>query len=162
MPNNQNPVFTDNTTILGDGTEENPLVGVGGGASPGGAKGDAQFNDGSGGFASAAELTAGWTFEIDSSGNLQIIAPAGKFISIIGPGGVVIDGSGAIVAIQREFGQGDTTLGNLANAVLAKGGRFNIANVQTFANNAAAVAGGLVSGDVYKNGADPDLLCIVD
>lgn len=26
MPNNQNPVFTDNTSITGDGTEDNPLV----------------------------------------------------------------------------------------------------------------------------------------
>lgn len=26
MPSNQNPVFTDNTTILGDGTVENPLT----------------------------------------------------------------------------------------------------------------------------------------
>jgi len=30
-----------------------------------------------------------------------------------------------------------------------------------YANNAAAIAGGLAVGDVYRNGADPDLLCIV-
>jgi hypothetical protein len=32
---------------------------------------------------------------------------------------------------------------------------------QVFANNAAALAGGLVSGDVYRTGGDPDTLCIV-
>jgi len=31
----------------------------------------------------------------------------------------------------------------------------------TYANNAAAIAGGLVVGDLYCNGADPDLVCIV-
>ena len=31
----------------------------------------------------------------------------------------------------------------------------------TYANNAAAIAGGLVVGDLYRNGADPDLVCIV-
>jgi len=31
----------------------------------------------------------------------------------------------------------------------------------TYANNAAAVSGGLVSGDMYRTGADPDVLCIV-
>jgi hypothetical protein len=28
MPSNQNPVFTDNVSVLGDGTEENPLHGA--------------------------------------------------------------------------------------------------------------------------------------
>lgn len=31
----------------------------------------------------------------------------------------------------------------------------------TYANNAAAVSGGLVAGDLYRTGADPDVLCIV-
>lgn len=30
-----------------------------------------------------------------------------------------------------------------------------------YANNAAAVAGGLVEGDFYRTGADPDVVCIV-
>lgn len=36
-----------------------------------------------------------------------------------------------------------------------------IQNVQVFANNAAAVAGGLAVGDLYRTGADPDFLCTV-
>lgn len=30
-----------------------------------------------------------------------------------------------------------------------------------FANNAAAIAGSLVLGQLYRTGADPDLLCVV-
>ena len=36
--------------------------------------------------------------------------------------------------------------------------RLNIANIPTYANKAAAVAGGLVAGDIYRTG---DNLCIV-
>jgi hypothetical protein len=38
---------------------------------------------------------------------------------------------------------------------------INFANLQVFANNAAAIAGGLLTGDVYRTGADPDPVCIV-
>ena len=30
-----------------------------------------------------------------------------------------------------------------------------------YANNAAAVAGGLVAGQLYRTGADPDVVCVV-
>lgn len=30
-----------------------------------------------------------------------------------------------------------------------------------FANNAAAVAGGLIAGQFYRSGADPDVVCVV-
>lgn len=45
-------------------------------------------------------------------------------------------------------------------------GRINFSNgttntIPTFANNAAAVLGGLNPGDVYKTGGDPDLLAVV-
>lgn len=30
-----------------------------------------------------------------------------------------------------------------------------------YANNAAALAGGLTAGDRYRTGGDPDLLCVV-
>ena len=159
MPNNQNPVFTDNDTILGDGTEENPLHAESGGGAPGGVEGDAQFNNGAGGFAAAQELFAGFTFSI-AGGNLIIAAPAGKFISIIagnGGGGIVIDGSGAgdPVHICRDFNSGDVILGNSVNLLQI------LAGVPVFANNAAAIGGGLAVGNVYRTGADPDFLAIV-
>lgn len=39
--------------------------------------------------------------------------------------------------------------------------RSNLVGTPIFANNAAAVAGGLTVGTFYRTGADPDLLCIV-
>jgi hypothetical protein len=37
----------------------------------------------------------------------------------------------------------------------------NLGTIAAYPNNAAALAGGLVSGDMYRTGGDPDLLCIV-
>jgi hypothetical protein len=34
-------------------------------------------------------------------------------------------------------------------------------NLPVYANNSAAVAGGLVAGDFYRTGADPDIVCVV-
>jgi hypothetical protein len=39
--------------------------------------------------------------------------------------------------------------------------RLNITGIPVYANNAAAIAGGLVAGDLYRTNGDPDLLCIV-
>jgi hypothetical protein len=36
-----------------------------------------------------------------------------------------------------------------------------VASVPAFANNAAAIAGGMAAGLIYRTGADPDALCIV-
>ena len=36
-----------------------------------------------------------------------------------------------------------------------------LAGLSAYANNAAAIAGGLVSGDIYRTGGDPDSICIV-
>jgi hypothetical protein len=37
----------------------------------------------------------------------------------------------------------------------------NIANLSVYADNAAAITGGLVAGDLYRTGSDPDPVCIV-
>ena len=36
-----------------------------------------------------------------------------------------------------------------------------LAGVPVYANNAGAISGGLTAGSIYRNGADPDMLCIV-
>jgi len=38
---------------------------------------------------------------------------------------------------------------------------LQILTLPVYANNGAAIAGGLVSGELYRNGADPDLVCVV-
>jgi hypothetical protein len=53
----QQPIFTDNSTILGDGTEEHPLHGSGGGGgTPGGADNDIQFKSGASSFGGSNDL----------------------------------------------------------------------------------------------------------
>ena len=37
----------------------------------------------------------------------------------------------------------------------------NYPNLSVYANNAAALAGGLIVGDLYRTGADPDTVCVV-
>jgi hypothetical protein len=37
----------------------------------------------------------------------------------------------------------------------------NLPSLQVFANNAAAISGGLNVGDLYRTGADPDPVCVV-
>jgi hypothetical protein len=34
-------------------------------------------------------------------------------------------------------------------------------NLPVYANNAAAITGGLVAGDFYRTGGDPDTVCVV-
>ncbi len=41
------------------------------------------------------------------------------------------------------------------------GGVINVTSLPSYANNAAALAGGLVTGDIYRSGGDPDAICIV-
>lgn len=67
--------------------------------------------------------------------------------------GVHLD-NGALVI--REIGVDDRFI------IKATTGNINIVNkLYSYANNAAAIAGGLVAGDLYRTGADPDVVCIV-
>lgn len=53
---------------------------------------------------------------------------------------------------------------NYLNSVILKpsgGMRLLLAGCPVYANNAAAIAGGLVQGDLYRTGGDPDSVCIV-
>ena len=55
---------------------------------------------------------------------------------------------------------------SLANVVVLEAQKPNAINrpqftLKVFANNAAAITGGLVAGDLYRTGADPDLIAIV-
>ena len=38
---------------------------------------------------------------------------------------------------------------------------ISLTALPVYANNAAAMAGGLVAGDLYRTGSDPDLVCVV-
>lgn len=54
------------------------------------------------------------------------------------------------------------TVGTVANyALYTAGGRVHYSGLPIYGNNAGALAGGLVAGDLYRTNGDPDLLCIV-
>jgi len=50
--------------------------------------------------------------------------------------------------------------GNIGN-ISAPTSKLHITGLQVFANNAAAIAGGLTAGAFYRTGADPDTVCVV-
>jgi hypothetical protein len=77
MPGNQNPVFTDNSTVFGDGTEEHPLT-AGGGNAPAGNQGDVQFNN-HGVFGNANAIYAGAVTNLSSAGAYTFEAPTYSF-----------------------------------------------------------------------------------
>ncbi len=46
-------------------------------------------------------------------------------------------------------------------AFFSAGGNIHFAGLPIYADNAAAIAGGLVAGDLYRTNADPDTVCVV-
>lgn len=78
--------------------------------------------------------------------------------------GAAGDGVGQLLAklrdIERRLDE------NTAGLLRAAGVRFTpagmvLTGVPVYANNAAAISGGLVVGALYRTGANPDPLCIV-
>jgi hypothetical protein len=112
----QNPVYTDGTTITGDGTSEHPLAGVGGGGTPGGADTAIQFND-AGAFAGNA--TDGFTIpgaSIFPTGEIDFIAAPGEFGQFLG-------GDTASMGLQID---GTTSPNDLEIANEETGGTLNL------------------------------------
>jgi hypothetical protein len=66
-------------------------------------------------------------------------------------------GTGSNPTTTFEFRRGSGTSGKVAVRVPA----LNVVTMPVYANNAAAVSGGLVAGDLYRTGADPDPVMIV-
>jgi hypothetical protein len=162
MPENQNPVFCDES-LAGDGTAENPLGVEGGPVNPGGSAGDVQLNDGAGKFTSANLFSSGAAqVSVDASGNI-LIQTTQNLTLLISPGGE-LSINGPNTAINNDFSafSNSTFIGN------NNGGLTTISSLtvlmdalQTFANNAAAVTGGLQVNQLYRDGADPEHVCIV-
>lgn len=102
-------------------------------------------------------------------------------VQLRGKTGVVINAGdpGSVLTIRADawdiFNNNDTALATLAIAAAGltinaaskpfnfAGSKFNfnLAGVAVFANNAAAITGGLLAGDLYRTGANPDVVCIV-
>lgn len=72
--------------------------------------------------------------------------------------GLVTVDSGATVILDSGVTIVFDSGASLVNANMQ--GTTSIRNLQIFANNAAALAGGLVIGNLYRDGGDPDHVCI--
>lgn len=54
-----------------------------------------------------------------------------------------------------------TGAGNVGIGTKTPGSKLSVVGLPVYANNAAALAGGLVAGDFYHTGGDPDLVAVV-
>jgi hypothetical protein len=101
----QNPVFTDNTTITGDGTEEHPLTGASS-SGPGGNSGDVQLNV-SGAFGNVEEQApaSDTQFTVDNSGNF-VFQTNGNILFDIEGNWEVVTSAGSMNFISNAPGRG--------------------------------------------------------
>lgn len=70
--------------------------------------------------------------------------------------------SGSYLVFQTHGTASDVV--NYLDSLIVKpsgGLRLLLAGCPSYANNAAAIAGGLIAGDLYRTGGDPDSVCIV-
>lgn len=54
-----------------------------------------------------------------------------------------------------------TSSGNVGIGTIDPKSKLHVVGLSVYANNAAAVAGGLTAGAFYRTGADPDVVCVV-
>jgi hypothetical protein len=92
-----------------------------------------------GGFGIASGGVAGWTA---SSTSAVVTLDSG--MSRSGPASIAI---------------GNGTLGDASGKLSLA--HINLNSLVVYTSNAAAIAGGLAAGDVYRTGTDPDVVCIV-
>lgn len=69
--------------------------------------------------------------------------------------------AGADAYIMRFGVEGITNGFTMAYKHIGTRPLYNFSDIPVYANNAAAVVGGLAAGHLYRTGGDPDLLCIV-
>jgi hypothetical protein len=161
------------------------LEGGGGGGIPGGATSQLQYNN-AGAFGGVAESTY-----VPASHLLTIADPNLDFEVFSGPaeqnGIIVSDGgltvqageSGSFIQLNADSdidvsssngdfnlssANGGIEISNAGTVLLsstASPPKYSIFNLPVFANNAAAIAGGLTAGNLYRTGANPDPVCIV-
>lgn len=145
----------------------------GGGNMPSGGAGYGNL-----GVAGAVNITGGMGYN-STGGNVSIIAGATSCWALGGAvhSDVIIRGGmnyavADAASIVAEGGyvnggcSGNSTGGNLIlKAGVGQGagqpGKIQMIGLPVYANNAAAIAGGLTAGSLYRTGADPDPVCVV-
>jgi hypothetical protein len=94
----------------------------------------------------------------------------GDIILLTTPGGASISvsdkGTGSLT-VTDNGGNGVTLINgqlrfqNAGNWISIKSSGIQILSLPTYTSNETAVAGGLIQGDLYRTGGDPDVVCVV-
>ena len=115
---------------------------------------------------SGAGLDNFYVFDASSSVTALAITPSGNLVvSRVGVFGWTPTRVGAVpdVALSRlapaSLALGNGTFGNVGGKLFLA--HVNVNSLISYPNNAAAIVGGLVAGDLYRTGADPDVVCVV-
>lgn len=95
----------------------------------------------------------------DSSPNGgQVVIQSASFMSLDAGGDFQFSGSGVATIVANS----DATIQSISGRVILQGSTAtSVVGLQIFANNAAAISGGLAVNDLYRTGADPDVVCAV-
>lgn len=143
----------------------------GGGGTPAGSTGDFQINN-AGSFGTFVDINASSLANLASNGLLTIDLANGLSLTASGGFGIALVAAaaslfmqGTLVEINGAFASGDTIIGNSANVLTLHDPNLrdvvSMPDLPVFANNAAALSGGLSVNNLYRTGADPDTICVV-
>lgn len=141
--------------------------------NPAGIQGDLQLNN-NGVFGTANDVWPGASinFDLNIGSGLSVNLPVGgvTFQSQLGFDAIAsectfeaTEGNVQFTADIASvfFNAGIAIDLNAPTQILLTSQNITFANLPVFANNAAAQAGGLFTGSIYRTGADPDQVCIV-
>lgn len=117
-------------------------------------------------WASSSTTTGGGGWASLSAGSGGPSGGAGGTISINAGSGIGGDSDGGSVSIAAGAKHGAGTKGFISLiGDTTVNGQFGattvVLSLSVYANNAAAITGGLVTGQLYRTGADPDTVCVV-
>jgi hypothetical protein len=147
------------------------------GALPGGSSGDVQLNV-SGAFGNAEGFDTTAQFSYTNAMRAIGGTDGGQHVIAAGPtsnNSIALDGNafscdcvetGAQVQFEAdstiEFESNTDAVDFTAATIISfTAPKYNVNALQIFANNAAAISGGLAAGDLYRTGANPDPVCVV-
>jgi hypothetical protein len=109
--------------------------------------------------ASKLHVTGGSAFITGDSGGLAASAGAGLALKESTSGAEVFGfdyGTGSPKPLLLQSPGGNVGIGTTTPT-----SKLHVVGLAVFANNAAAVAGGLTAGAFYRTGGDPDVVCVV-
>ena len=107
--------------------------------------------------------SAGDNIDLNSAGSISIAASGGG-MNIFNGGGIgtdIHDSGGSGIDIRDTSGGCSIQLATTTINLNSPGGFIRLqSGLNVYPDNASAISGGLVTGDLYRTGADPDFVAI--